>query len=162
MLVGDEQPGTFTGRAAESVVVLLFLVPWFLMGVGSALVGVLALGPRRTDLGDLWNCLPAGIALLLLVGGVLYVFFLRMPRLTISHFEFDGSTLTYVTQRDGTVSSPVSELRSVIEERGRRGRGLRGWRLRFQNSRWVYLDRYTANAEELIRRIGQQAGYQPA
>jgi hypothetical protein len=81
--------------------------------------------------------------------------------MTISHFELDGSMLTYITQRDGTVSSAVSELRSIVEERGRLGRGLRGWWLKFQNNRWVYLCRHTANADELIQRIGHQ-GYQAA
>jgi energy-coupling factor transporter transmembrane protein EcfT len=126
MLVGDEKPATLAGRMCEYVIVFVFLIPWFLMGAGSLLVGLLALGPRRADLAELWICLPAGLALLLLVGVVLYIHFWRTPRLTISHFEFDGSTLKCVTPGNGALSHAVSELRSVVEERGRLGRGLLG------------------------------------
>jgi hypothetical protein len=159
MLVGDQQPSSFAARLLSFILVRAFLTPWILMGAGSTLVGLLALGPRRADLGELWIGLPAGLALLLVVGVFLYSYMWRVPRLTITHFEFDGATLTCVTRRDGTVTHPAAELRSVLEERGRRGRGLLGWWLKFQHSRWLYLSRDTSNAEELVREIGRHAGY---
>jgi energy-coupling factor transporter transmembrane protein EcfT len=136
----------------EYVIVFVFLIPWFLMGAGSLLVGLLALGPRRADLAELWICLPAGLALLLLVGVVLYIHFWRTPRLTISHFEFDGSTLKCVTPGNGAL------LRNGVAL----GAGCWGWWLKFENGRWVYLSRCTQNAEQLVRQVGQKAGYQHA
>lgn len=118
MLIGDERPDNSAGRMSMSILFLVFLTPWILMGVGSAVVGLLALGPRKEDLAELWICLPAGAAVLLLVGAVLYSFFWRTPRLTVLHFELDGSTLTYVTRRNGVESCAISEFRSVVEERG--------------------------------------------
>jgi hypothetical protein len=91
MLMGEEQPAPVPSRATASCLVLAFLIPWLVRGVGSTLVGLLALGPRRGDIPELWVCLPAGAGLLLLVGGVLYSYFWRLPRLTIARFACDGT-----------------------------------------------------------------------
>ncbi len=156
MIIGEQQPESLAGRLAGSILVVAFVTPWLLIGGGLALVGLLAIGPRKGDISELWLGLPAGGALFSLFVWVLYMHFWRLPRLTISRFEFDGATLAFVTRMYGAVTRPVGELRSVVEDFRRRS-GLKGWWLKFQNSGWVYLSRNTSNGEELIRQIGPQA-----
>jgi hypothetical protein len=161
MLIGENAPSTIAERVVGPALIVAFLTPWFLMGAGMLFVGLLALGPRQGDIPDLWICLPGGVALLLVVGLILFWVFWRMPRQTISYFEFDGGTLTLVTRMYGRVTRPADELREVVEERGRRGRGLRGWWLRFRQDGWVFLRLSTSNAKELVQQIGPGAGYSP-
>src|SRR4051812_6012435 len=97
MLIGEKQPEAIAGRAAGSVLLALFLTPWLLLGAGCCLVGLMALGPRRDDIPELWVCLPAGVVLLLVAGLMLYWVLWRWPRLTIARFELDGDAVVTVT-----------------------------------------------------------------
>jgi hypothetical protein len=161
VLTGERVPPTVVGRIAEAVIVVAFMSPFLGMGGGLTLLGVLALGPRK-DIPELWICLPAGIALLLLCGGLLYWALWRVPRRTITRFAFDGSELVFEAPARGCVTRPIGALRSVVEERGRRGGGLRGWWLKFEGVAWVYLTRSMPNAESLVGQIGSLVGYKTA
>lgn len=158
MIAGELPPGSRVSSVGGASIVVAFLTPWLIMGGGLTLVGVLAIGPRRTDAAELWICLPAGVALLAGVGFMAYWHFWRVPRQTIAKFEFDGAVLSYHNHRDGAVTLRVAELRSFIEQRGRRSYRLRGWWLKIDGRGWVYLDRYTSNAEELVRQLASHVG----
>ena len=83
-MIGEKEPGSLI--RLEVVLVFVFLTPWFLMGTGSTVVGLMALGPLRKDNPDLWICLPAGLSLLLLVVVFGYQFFWRLPRQSVAKF----------------------------------------------------------------------------
>jgi len=153
MLIGEKGPENIAARVAGHTMLIALLSPWFLMGAGSFLVGLMAVGPRRHDIPELWVCVPTGAALLLVVGLITHWFFWRLPRMTVSSFEYDGSTLVTTSPAQGTVARAIGDLRSVAEDRGRRGSRILGWWLGFEDGGRVYLSQHTSNAVELVRRI---------
>lgn len=160
MLQGERDPDNDLTDSVQSLLLILFLSPWLLMGVGLFVVGFLAMGPRKNDLNELWICLPAGLMLLLLVGAVFYWVSYRWPRMKILKFDVDGTTLNFQTKSHGDVSQSITDLSAIQEQRNRRGFALVGWWLRFQQPGWVFLETQTTNARELIAMLGPAVHYQ--
>jgi hypothetical protein len=161
VLTGERIPDSAFDRVLRAVVYSAFMAPWLLMGAGSALVGALALGPR-TDIPELWVCLPAGLALLSVFGTLLWWCVWRVPALTVMRFALDGTELVVTTPARGAVACPVGAVRGVTEERGRRGRKLCGWWVRFAGVGSVYLTVDTPQAEALVLRLSAHLGHKHA
>ncbi|MDX2036592.1 MAG: hypothetical protein SFX72_08065 [Isosphaeraceae bacterium] len=149
MLEGERPAESFFDRLLRATVSTAFLAPFLLMGVGMVIVGLLALGPRR-DMPELLICLPAGLALLVLIVGVLWYVAIRIPSLTVERFAFDGAQLAIDLPKRGRFIGAVVPSIEIAEQRGRRGRGLRGWWLRFDEIGWIYLSKDFPNAGELV------------
>src|SRR5215469_1184265 len=100
MLSGEYQPesplslGDRILRLMILVRVGRYLLPWALMAGGLILVGILALGPRKKDIPELWICLPAGLALLATFIGLPWWLEGRSPP-WIQRFQCDGKTLSF-------------------------------------------------------------------
>jgi hypothetical protein len=137
------------------LLVVVFLAPWFLMGAGMIAVGVRALADPR-DFGDLWICLPPGVLLSGLVCYAVYSHFWRVPRRTVASFELEGGTFTYRTPQDGLQFRAMDDVRSIVEARGVRGRGLLGWWITFRSRGWVFLSSGTTNAADLVGQLRSQ------
>jgi hypothetical protein len=152
VLTGERIPESVLDRVASMVVYLAFMSPFLLMGAGMVLVGGLALGPRK-DIPELWICLPAGLSLLGVFLPILWWAAWRVPALTVTRFALDGAELVVETPARGALTRPVEALRAITEERGPRGRGLRGWWLWFEGAGWVHLTRDTPQAAALVGRL---------
>jgi energy-coupling factor transporter transmembrane protein EcfT len=155
MLMGEIQSTTPGQRTLAALLILVFISPWLLMGGGMVVAGFLALEPRE-DIGELWICFPAGLALLGFLAVVMYYTFVWVPSVTISRFAFNGRELKLETPRFGCVTAAVADLRSVTEVRNRRrspGRKLRGWWLRLEGIGSLYLCRNADNAHFLVSQL---------
>ncbi len=151
MLTGERATTPVHHRVAEALAVAAHAYPFLLMGGGLTFVGLLAVGPRRKDIPELWICLPAGLALLGVFAGIGYWVWWRLPRLTVTHFAFDGSKVVVETPAYGCSVQPVSTLRSITESRGRRG--VLGWWLRFEGVGSVFLHAQTPNGCQLVEQL---------
>jgi hypothetical protein len=145
---GFKEPGSRVGNALFAILVLAMLTPWILMALGTCVVGLSALGPRRDEFRGLWFCLPGGLFMLSLIGYFQYWAFWHHPGQQVKRFEFDGEMLTLVTRKYGEVCRPAKDLRSVVDQRSR---NWNGWWLKFEGLGWLFLTRDTLNAEELVR-----------
>ena len=155
MLTGERAKIPAIQRLAEVVTVAAFASPFLMMGGGLTFVGLLALGPRK-DLPELWVCLPAGLALLGVFAGMSYRLGWRLPRLTVTRFQFDGTKLVIETPARGCVTLPAHAVLSVSEYRVRRrwrGRRLLGWWIRLADVGPVFLDVATSNAGQLVEQL---------
>jgi hypothetical protein len=152
MLEGERPAESFFDRLLRATVSTAFLAPFLLMGVGMVIVGLLALRPRR-DMPELLICLLAGVALLVLVVGVIWYAAIRIPSITVERFAFDGSQLAVDLPKRGRFVGTVGPSIEIAEQRGRRGRGLRGWWLRFDKIGWIYFSKDLPNAGELVGRL---------
>lgn len=143
-------------RIVEAAHLAVHAYPLLLMGGGLCYVGLLAIGPRRKDIFELWIFLPAGLALVGIYVGIGYWLWWRLPRLTLTRFEFDGSELLIEVPSRDPFSVPIRDLSSLTESRGRRR--LLGWWLRFDGMSSVFLDVATDNAVSLIDELRTLTG----
>lgn len=148
MLIGQRSTNAVLEGVAMTLLLAVAAFPFLLMGGMMTLVGLLALGPRRRDIPELWICLPAGLALLGVFAGVGYWLIWGLPRRTITRFAFDGVEMVLVVPAHGCITRPIAALRSVTESHGRRR--LLGWWLRFDGARAVFLCVATPNAPQLV------------
>lgn len=138
--------------------------PWLLLAAGLIAFGaVAAADPRRW--GELWVCLPAGLALAAAIGWFAAQVYWVRPRSTISAWEFDGETLRFETPA-GRFEQPAAEIRSISGGRRRcctRKRKRVVWQLTFRDGTWALLPRACGAAQaralvaELSRRLGPPA-----
>ena len=138
--------------------------------VGIVPVGVIAsmlifVGGRSladpAALGNLWECLGAGIAILGTYGLILYQMLRVIPRRTIRSFELTDTSFTCTTPRDGLRSYPTHTLKSVRPVYSSRGRSITSWLLRFEGSRWIELSRWSTHAEELVAALNHKPNPDP-
>jgi hypothetical protein len=134
--------------------VVLLLIPWFAIGGGLILVGLMALGPRRKDFPELWICLPAGLALLAVFIGVPLWLWRKLP-IWVQHFEYDGHVLSYTVAAGRPVES--RSVADIVEMSGfyQRGRGLVGYRIKFREEKAIIVSRQVANADQLYAALQQ-------
>lgn len=150
MLIGQRATTSAATRLVEAQLLVVFAMPFLLMGGGMVYVGLLALGPRK-DIPELWICLPGGIAILGAFAGIAYWQWWRLPQLTVTRFAWDGANLVVETPARGCITRSVNALRSVTESRGRRG--LLGWWLQLDDVGPVFLHAATPNAHQLVHAI---------
>ncbi len=148
MIAGSRAPTPVWSRIFEAMHLAAHTYPFLLMGGAMTFVGLLAIGPRRRDIAELWICLPAGLALLSVFVGLGYWLWWRQPQLTVTRFAFDGAEILVEAPAYGCFTLPVQDLRSVSESRGRRR--LLGWWLLFDSVGSVFLDATTPHAWELL------------
>lgn len=142
----------------------LLAAPWLLLSAGLMAFGAFAAAdPRRW--GELWVCLPAGLALAGGIGWFAAQIYWVRPRAVVFAWEFDGETLRYQTPA-GSFMQPVAEIRSIVGGRRRcctPRRHWRNWRLTFRDGSWAVLPRSCGGAQaralvaELSRRLGPPA-----
>lgn len=111
----------------------------------------------------LWVCLPPGLIIFALLGGLAYYLFWNLPHRTILSFQCDGNMFSFVTKRDGQMSIPIDAVCSVTEDvSGRKsGRVLRGWWIKLQNAHSLYLARHTSQAASLVLFLQANPGIVP-
>lgn len=152
MLTGQQQPVPLWAHLVHGIIHLAFFLPWILIGAGLLLVGLLAIGPRQ-DIAELWIGIPAGLALLAFIGCFLYQEFWRVPSLTVKRFTLEADKLELQTSAHGIINQSTEKICEIREERGRLGRGLLGWWIRFENQELVYLDRSMPSAGCLMGKL---------
>jgi hypothetical protein len=136
----------------------LYLLPWACMSGGMILVGALALGPRKGDIGGLWICLPAGLALLTALVGFPLWLWRRSPP-WVRRFEYDGELLTVATRPGRPAETrPVGDV-AAVSEHYRRRQGLVGYRVTFRDGRSVILSLRVTNAYLLYVMLKQATGH---
>jgi len=150
MIQGSQPSRSIAGRVAETGIVCLFLTPWFLIGGGLILVGFRAIA-QPAAFGHLWTCLPPGLLMCGLFGYIAFRYFYTMPRLIIMQFRYEVGSLEFWTKATDWQIRPASEIKSVIEWRGRRR--LAGWSFVFCDHERVYLPATALNARTLIEQL---------
>jgi hypothetical protein len=163
MLSGEYQPesplslGDRILRLMILVRLGLYLLPWALMSGGLILVGILALGPRKKDIPELWICLPAGLALFAAFLGLPLWLWRRSPP-WIQRFEYDGEILTYALDAGRPVEShPVEDI-AAVSDYYRRRQGLVGCQITFRDGTSVILSRRVTHADQLYAALKQAVG----
>jgi hypothetical protein len=147
VIAGTERPELPQPLLVRVLVVMLarlVLTPWVLMAGGLLYIGIGSL--FRKDWEELRICLPAGIALSLLLVGVPVWLWLRSPH-WIHEFRYAEGVLESVTQPGGPpVMKGAAEIASVCKVRqGRTECYLIG----FRDGERVALSRRVPNADEL-------------
>lgn len=135
----------------------LYLLPWVLMSGGLILVGILALGPRRNDIPELWICLPAGLALATTLAGVPLWFWWRSPA-WIQRFEYDGRIFSYAFNAGQPSRNRSLQEVASISEYHRRKQGLLGYRITFRDGTCILLSRQVTNADQLYAALRGAVG----
>ena len=163
MLSGEYQPESplSPGERFLRLMILarlgLYLLPWALMAGGLMLVGILALGPRKKDIPELWICLPAGLALLAAFIALPLWLRRRSPP-WIQRFEYDGEILTYALDAGRPVERhPAGDI-VAVSDYYRRGQGLVGYQITFRDGTRVILSRRVTRADQLYASLKQAIG----
>jgi hypothetical protein len=156
MISGGFRPEQWRAiRAVWLILLVVFIVPWILIGAGLIWVGILDL-VRASQLGELWFCLPVGVLILGILGYVLYSGLYRTPRRTILEFRYADGKLEYRTHETVEIRArPTSEIREVRAMGGAKGR-TRNYFIRFQDGECVLLNVCTQNADVLVQELQRQ------
>jgi hypothetical protein len=131
----------------------LYLLPWVLISGSMIVVGALALGPWKGDIGELWICLPGGLALGAALVGVPLWLWRRSPP-WVRRFAYDDEMLAVATRAGSVETRPVCEV-AAVSEYYRRRRELVGYRVTFRDGRSVILSLRVTNAYQLYVMLKQ-------
>jgi hypothetical protein len=151
MLTGEKPPETRWQRMAKALLIRAIISPLTLMGAGLTWVGALSLGPRK-DISELWICLPAGLALLLVLQGILWWATIWLPRHTILRFVLEGDDLALETRAHGAFVWSLKDIDKISVSRNRRGQ-VTGYWIRWRKKGQAFLEANMPDANELLRSI---------
>ncbi len=132
---------------------------WLTIAIMLMLAGLRAVWAQN-QFGDLWICLPLGAFLTALLSVLTYYVLWSWPSHTIAEFRCDGQTFSYVTRRGQPWVMSVDDVESVTNDISSRktGRTLRGWWIRLQDGRRVYLTCTTSSAQDLVTMLRTNPG----
>ena len=154
LLIGEYRPEPASGpqivvQCLAYVLAAALLLPWVLMGVGLIMVGSLAISRGQQEL---IICLPAGVALLAGVPLITYLKYRWHP--TVQRFQYDGTTLQFLINRQTEYQSQLATEVSAIYRRKRpKGRRVTGHEIYFRDGTKIYLPCWLSNADLLVSHL---------
>lgn len=154
LLIGEyhPEPATRYQTLVQCLVyglAVLVILPWLLLGLGLIIAGTLAVSRGQKEL---IICLPAGVALLAGIPLITYLKYRWQP--TVQRFEYDGSTLKLLLNRETEyICHPVTNVTAFYRRKRPKSRRVRGYEIAFSDGSSVYLPCWLSNSDLLVSHL---------